>query len=168
MYRQSRKNRDPEAEIRLALVAYFPETWQADVAASLLDSEGIQAFPADDWTGRRSRGSGRDAGSWVVVPEVQALNALEILQMAQRGELALPEDGPGYSDEWNRQKSEVKETRSVGGKMYSRDQTEGAGGCFAVRCPRCGSANTARKVGIGGFFTRGCRCKVCHWQWKQK
>jgi len=168
MNRQSRKKRDPGAGLRLALVALFPESWQADIAVSLLDSEGIQAFPADEWAGRKSRDPGGSGGSWVVVPEVQAPLALEILQMAQRGDLALPEEGDGYSDEWNRQKREAGETKSGNEKRYSRDLAPGTGNHLAVRCPRCGSENTARKGGIRGFFTRSYRCKVCHWQWKRK
>lgn len=163
-----RKKRNSGDDLRLALVALFPEPWQADIAVSLLVSEGIRAFPADDWLARKSGNSPGTAGSGVVVPEVEAPLALEILKMAERGDLSMPEEVPGYTDEWNRRKTEVQKASSWKGQSDTGGRVPHTDDLFVVRCPRCGSVNTSRKGGIRSLFSRSYRCKVCHWQWSQK
>jgi len=163
-----RKMRDSGDDPRLALIALFPAPWQADIAVSLLVSEGIRAFPADD---RRKGKPGQFAGngeSWVVVPEIEAPLALGILEMAERGDLSLPEEAPGSTDEWNRRKAEVRKAIPRRGQPGTDARVPGTDSLFLVRCPRCGSANISRTMGIRILFSPRYRCKVCHWRWRKK
>ena len=154
-----------EADLRFALVALFPEPWQADIAVSLLASEGIRAYPADDWIVRKALFlSG--VGTAVVVPEAQAPRALEILRMAERGELSLAEEPPGYGEGSKRGEGENK--GRIPERAGSRLGQKASGGHPVVRCPRCGSENVARKGGLSAVFSRTWRCRVCRWEWKER
>jgi len=155
-----------EADLRFALVALFPEPWQADIAVSLLASEGIRAHPADDWIVRKALFlSG--VGTAVVVPETEAPRALEILRMAERGELSLAEEPPGYSE--GSKRGERGNKRPLPGKTTgSRVRQQPSGGHPVVRCPRCGSENVARKGRLSAVFSRTWRCRVCRWEWKER
>ena len=163
-----RRKQDSGTDLRLALVAVFPEPWQADIAVSLLVSEGIRAFPADDWLSGETRRSVDTGGAGVVVVEADAPLALKILQMAERGDLSLPEEGPEYA---------AGEDRTRGGTRWKPPRREGPGsagggqgadGLASARCPRCGSANTERRKGVRGLFSPLYRCRVCQWEWKER
>lgn len=152
------------ADLRFALVALFPEPWQADIAVSLLASEGIQAHPADDWIVRKALFfSG--VGTAVVVPETEAPRALEILRMAERGELSLAEEPPGYGE--GSKKGERGNKRALPEKTQGHVGERPSRGHPVVRCPRCGSENVVRKGGFSALFSRAWRCRVCRWEWKE-
>lgn len=160
---KSEGKKDSGTGLRFALVALFPEPWQADIAVSLLVSEGIRAFPADDWIVRKTLFfSG--VGTAVVVPEPEAPRALEILRMAERGELSLGEEGPGHHV--RSKKREKKDKGKLPEGTDGRVRERPSGGHPVVRCPRCGSENVVRKGGFSAVFSRAWRCRVCRWEWK--
>ena len=162
------KKKDTEDDGGYVLLAMFPELWQADMAVSLLASEGIQAYPADELLLKNARGSTAIGKAGIFVHEGEAAAAWDILQMAERGELSLPEEATEFSDEWNRRKSKDKETPFRRGEIKTGNKTPYTGHDLSVRCPRCGSANNERKKGLKALFAPGYHCRVCHWQWKER
>jgi len=148
------------------LLAQFPELWQADMAVSLLESEGIPAFVADELLLKNAKGSTAVGEAGIVVHEGDAAAAWDILQLAEQGEFSLPEEASEFTDEWNRRKSNQKGKASRRDEVESGNQTP-EGRHLSVRCPRCGSANNEKKKGVKALFAPGYHCRVCHWEWKR-
>lgn len=165
MKRRLKSRRDDADDGGFVLLAQFPELWQADLAVSLLASEGIEAWSADDLFINGTDHSTDMDGVGVVVREADARSAFNILQMAERGELSLPEETAEFTDEWNRRKNEKRETSSRGIELKTRNPESETRNSFVVRCPRCGSENNEKKKGIRALFSPGYRCRVCRWEW---
>ena len=174
----------------LVLLARYPEPWQADMVVSLLASEGIQAFLSDEHFVRNTKHSAAIGGVGVVVREADAPMAWEILQRAERGELSLPSETPEYPDErsasgisLDNKRQRADEYNELAARhppspsteyQYPLDKRLRRAGQTPdtrhppVRCPRCGSENNERRKGIRSLFSVGYRCRVCHWQWKER
>ncbi len=166
MERKSPHTSDPQGENGFVFLARFPELWQADMAVSLLASEGIQAYTADEFLVKNGRGSTVIGGAGIFVHEGDEMAAWDILQVAERGELSLPEETAEFTDEWNRLKNKDKEMSFQRREVETRNQTLDSRHP-SVRCPRCGSANNERKKGLKALFRPGYHCRVCHWEWKE-
>jgi hypothetical protein len=149
------------------LLAWFPEMWQADLAVSLLVSEGIQAWSADDRFINGTDHATDRGGAGVMVQEADAMSAWHILQMAERGEFSLQEEAPAYPDEWNRRKREDREKSSQRIENKTRNLEPETRNLYSVRCPRCGSENNEKRKGIRALFSPGYHCRVCHWEWRK-
>jgi hypothetical protein len=106
-------------------------------------------------------------GVGVVVQEGDAMAAWDILQMAERGELSLPDENHEFADDWNRRKTEEREAFFGREKVDIRNQKLESRNSLVVRCPRCGSENHERKKGVKALFFPGYRCRVCRWEWQR-
>lgn len=149
------------------LLARFPELWQADLAISLLASEGIEAWSADELFINGTDHSTNMGGVGVIVNEGDAMSAWNILQLAERGELSLRDDLTEHTDEWNRRKTGDRESsfrRIESDTLNPQPETRNS---VIVRCPRCGSENIGKKRGLTSLFSPGYRCRVCQWEWKR-
>ena len=161
-----KNRRDDADDSGFVLLARFPEMWQADLAISLLASEGIEAWPADELSINGTDYLADMDGVGVVVHEGDAMPAWHILQMAERGDLALRDDHAQHHDEWNRRKDADRMRASRADGPQSGPHMTDTGPYPDVRCPRCGSENTEKRKGIKSLFSPGRRCRVCRWQWK--
>ena len=138
------------------LLTRFPERWQADLAVSLLASEGIEAWSADELLD----------GFGVIVSESDAMAAQGILQMAERGELAITDDhqsisggGSPHRVEYPEKSQRYEDVDTFNSQPLTRNST-------ALRCPRCGSENIEKRRRVRALFIPGYRCRVCRWEWK--
>jgi hypothetical protein len=127
------------SEGALVVLARYPEPWRADLVVSLLGSEGIEAFLADEHINRMARHVPWIGGVGVVVREGDAQLALEILERAENGQLTADHGEP-----------DDPLTSHLAGENAD-----------LPRCPRCGSAHLAGKKGIKALFSPGYRCRVC-------
>jgi hypothetical protein len=168
MKRHPRDDQDSRMENSFVLLARFPELWQADMAVSLLASEGIPAYPADELFVKNTKHSEAIGGVGVVVHEADAATAWDILELAERGELSLQEEAVEYTDESSRQKIEERVTSSRRSELETLNPEPEILNSFSIRCPRCGSENNEKKKGLKALFRPGNHCRVCHWEWKER
>lgn len=137
-----RKGKDPS----LVILARFLSPWRADLALGLLESEGIEAFLADDHLARNEPVSSALAGGIrLLVLEEDLTRAREVLDQAENGNLALPP--------WE-------------GDPHSIPPRERAADAGEVRCPRCGSSHVERGAGLMALFVPRFRCRVCGRNWR--
>ncbi|TNF47008.1 DUF2007 domain-containing protein, partial [bacterium] len=125
-------NNKTASELRTpVLAARFIQPWRADLALSLLRSEGVAGYLADDHLARTEPVSSILAGGIRLLVERKDLSrAREILNRAEQGDLALPA--------WE-------------GDPHSKPMRERVSAPGEVRCQRCGSSYLEAKKGIRRF-----------------
>jgi DNA-directed RNA polymerase subunit RPC12/RpoP len=126
------------------LMARYVLPWEADLALSLLASENIEAFLADEHMARAGiYHSALAGGVRLMVKEADAARAMEVLKAAESGELLTDREN-GREGGWR----EDLETETLAQEPETR-------------CPRCGSAHLERKGGLRALFSPGYKCRVC-------
>jgi hypothetical protein len=131
----------PSKTPTLAVAARFLQPWRADLALSLLRSEGVTGYLADDHLARTEPISSILAGGIRLLVDGEDLTrAREILERAEQGDLALPA--------WE-------------GDPYRKHMSERVAAPGEVRCQRCGSSHLEVKKGLWRIFSPGYRCRVC-------
>jgi hypothetical protein len=131
----------PSKKASLAVAARFIQPWRADLALSLLRSEGVVGYLADDHLARTEPISSILAGGIRLLVDGEDLaRARQILERAEQGDLVLPE--------WEGDPESIT--------MRERVPAPGE-----VRCQRCGSSHLEEKKGLWRIFSPGYRCRVC-------
>ena len=133
----------------LVTVARYVVPWQADLARTLLESEGIEVFLADEHMARTDPyHSALVGGVRLMVRGSAADRAVELISAAEDGRLEPAREA---------QDRDAGQSRLTGGPAG----TASAGSDGELRCPRCGSAHLERAGRLRALLGPGNRCRVC-------